>query len=66
MTGPYVIQRTSDRRYVAFAHKTPTGSSYSKNLEHAMVFETERAAAAQACDNERVVSLWEILPTPIP
>lgn len=50
----YILKRHSDGRYVARSGST---SSYTKDLREARRFPTREAAAAEACDNESVVTI---------
>jgi hypothetical protein len=52
----FVIQRV-DGAFVADMRKSTTGSSYTKNVMLAQLFDSKETAQANCCDNERPVSL---------
>lgn len=54
----YVLKRNEDGKYVA-----PAGSksSYTTKLEKARTFPTREAAERDACGNERVLALSDIM-----
>jgi len=53
----YVLQRTTDRRFVAPPGREP---SYVRMLQHARIFSTRAAAERERCpENERALSLDE-------
>ena len=57
----YVLRRSSDSWFVSSADLNPTGGSYSPTLQCAKVYPTRDAARADACGNESVYSVAEIL-----
>ena len=61
MKNYWLIQRTTDGFYVA---KPGLGSSYTKNLKHARMYEMRESAMANACSDERVISLAQELGVP--
>ena len=55
----YVIQRTTDNRFVA---RPGSEHSYTPRLQHAQVFKTREAADMARCpENERVVAVASLL-----
>lgn len=61
----YVIKNLDTGKYVAII--TPAmiaGGSYTTKLEEARTFTSREAAAADACENERVYEVTELLHRP--
>ncbi len=54
----FVLKRVEDGKYVA---RPGSEHSYTKRLEKARVFEDRASAEADACGNERVYSVREVL-----
>ena len=54
----FIIQNVENAKFVA-----PSGShnSYTERLENAKTFATREAAEAEACGNERIVNVEELL-----
>lgn len=57
MTLGYVLQSTDHQKYVA---RPGTSRSYTHQLDDAQVFLDRRDAEANRCENERVVSLFDL------
>lgn len=54
----YILRRNEDRKYVA----TPgSRQSYTRNIEKARRFPSRQAAESDACGNESVIDLTDIL-----
>lgn len=52
----YVVVR-NDGWFVADMRKNPTGSSYTRNILYARVYDSKREAERDCCGNESVVPL---------
>ena len=60
----FIIVR-DDGAFVADMRLSETGSSYTRSLQKARVYQTRNAADTNRCPgNERVVAVEELLPTP--
>lgn len=62
----FVIKNFDNNKYVAFIPPVGVaGSSYTAKLEEARTFATREAAKADACENERVYEVTELLLPPV-
>lgn len=62
----FVIKNLDTNKYVAYI--TPAaiaGGSYTSRLEEARTFSSREAAKADACENERVYEVSELLMPPV-
>lgn len=58
----YALIRIPDGSYVADVARNPTGSSYTRKLEHARIYPTREAADSDRCpENERIVDIAALL-----
>lgn len=53
----YVIKRVSDGKYVA---KPGSHKSYTLRIDNTRLFSTKESAERDACENERIVYLFDI------
>ncbi len=56
---PFVIVRNSDGRFVSNANLNPSGSSYARSLQMALLYPTREAALADKCENEHVKAVHD-------
>lgn len=62
----FVIKNLDTNKYVAIVSPSAiAGGSYTKQLEEARTFSSRAAASADACENERVYEVSELLMPPV-
>lgn len=62
----YVIKNLDTNKYLALISPAAiAGGSYTSKLEEARTFSSAKAAAADACENERVYEVSQLLPPPM-
>ncbi len=57
----YILQRNHDGAFVSSADINPTGGSYTRVLQYAKVYRTREAALRDACGNESVRAVSDIM-----
>lgn len=57
----YVIRRNEDKKYVA---RKGSAHSYTSSLERAQTYSSREAAQGDACDNETVFSIHDLIQPP--
>lgn len=63
----FVIKNLETNKYVAAIHPAAiAGGSYTKQLEEARTFSSREVAQADACENERVYEVSELMMPNVP